>query len=573
MERRLAAILAADVVGYSRLMGKDEMGTLAALKACEAEVIDPTVGNHNGRIFKRMGDGFLAVFGSAVDAVECALDWQDKLGQRKDQPLRFRIGIDLGEVIAEADDIYGDTVNVAARLESLAQPGCVALSDDTFRQVKDRLDVKVTDLGEQELKNISRPVRVWEWRSDFSVPEPLRKTKLQLPKKPSIVLLAFRNLSGDERQDFLAEGLRLDIQSALTQVSGVFLIALGTADAFQGATAREAGSSLWVQYALQCSVRTAGNRIRVTAELTDTKTGEVVWAEQFDRVLDDTFALQDEITARVLTAMNVKLVAGEQAKIWHKSLKSFKTLERFYKGIHAFYEMSRDEIVRARQYFESVAKMQPDSAIGPTWVAFCHLFELERGWSREPEETKELARHCAEEAAAKEDTDGQAQALLSHMHLMNRDYEAALATGRAATANRPGCANSNGFFANVLHHCGENDEAIRHINLAIRYHPLNPPFFRNILAAAHRAKNELDAAIATAKQVVESAPADITARLTLTSAYVTSNKMDLAKQVASEISRLDPDFSVKRFADSQHYRDGRYLEQLAEDFRASGLPD
>ncbi len=162
---------------------------------------------------------------------------------------------------------------------------------------------------------------------------------------------------------------------------------------------------------------------------------------------------------------------------------------------------------------------------------------------------------------------------MSHMHLVNRDYEAALATGRAATAIRPGCANSNGFFANVLHHCGENDEAIRHINLAIRFHPLNPPFFRNILAAAHRAKNELDAAIATAKQVVESAPADITARLTLTSAYVTSNKMDLAKQVASEISRLDPDFSVKRFADSQHYRDGRYLEQLAEDFRASGLPD
>jgi class 3 adenylate cyclase len=573
LERRLAAILAADVVGYSRLMGKDEMGTLEALKACETEVIDPTVGSHNGRIFKRMGDGFLVVFASAVEAVECALDWQEKLGQRNDQPLRFRIGINLGEVIAEADDIYGDGVNVAARLESLAQPGCIAVSDDTFRQVRDRMEVKFADLGEQELKNISRPVRVWEWRSDFSVPAPLRKAKLQFPEKPSVVLLAFRNLSGDEQQDFLADGLRLDIQTALAQVSGVFLIALGTADAFQGATAREAGSSLRVQYALQCSLRTAGNRIRITAELMDTKAGEVVWAEQFDRVMDDTFALQDEITARILTAMNVKLVAGEQAKIWHKSLKSFKTLERFYKGVHAFFEMSRDEMVRARHYFESVAKMQPDSAIGPTWVAFCHLFELERGWSQEPEETKELARHCAEEAAVKDDADGQAQTLLSHMHLMNRDYEAALATGRAATATRPGCANSNGFFANVLHHCGENDEAIRHINLAIQFHPLNPPFFRGILAAVHRAKNELDAAIATATQVVETAPNDITARLTLTSAYVKSNRMDLAKQVASEISRLDPNFSVKRFADSQCYRDGGYLEQLCEDLRESGLPD
>jgi adenylate cyclase len=572
LERRLAAILAADVVGYSRLMGKDEIGTLAALKACEAEVIDPTVGSHNGRIFKRMGDGFLAVFASAVDAVECALDWQNKLGQQNDQPLKFRIGIDLGEVIAEADDIYGDGVNVAARLESLAQPGCIALSDDTFRQVTNRLDIKLTDLGEQELKNISRPVRVWEWRSDFSVPELLRKTKLQRPKKPSIVLLAFRNLSGNEQQDFLAEGLRLDIQTALAQVSGVFLIALGTADAFQGATAREAGSSLQVQYALQCSVRTAGNRIRVTAELMDTKAGEVVWAEQFDRVMDDTFALQDEITARILTAMNVKLVAGEQAKIWHKSLKSFKTLERFYKGIHAFFEMSRDEIVRARHYFESVAKMQPDSAIGPTWVAFCHLLELERGWSQEPEKTKELARHCAEEAVLKEDADGQAQTLLSHMHLMNRDYEAALATGRAATATRPGCANSNGFFANVLHHCGENDEAIRHINLAIRFHPLNPPFFRSILAAAYRAKNELDAAIATATQVVETAPEDIPARLILTSAYVKSGRMDLARSVASKIVQLEPNFSVERYADSQCYRDRAYLEQFCEDLRESGLP-
>lgn len=573
MERRLAAILAADVVGYSRLMGKDEMGTLAALKICEAEVIDPTVGNHNGRIFKRMGDGFLVVFGSAVDAVECALDWQDKLGQRNDQSMRFRIGIELGEVIAEADDIYGDGVNVAARLETLAQPGCIAVSDDTFRQVKDRLDVKFIDLGEQELKNILRPVRVWEWRSDLTVPEPLRNAKLQLPEKPSIVLLSFRNLSGDEQQDFLAEGLRLDIQSALTQVSGVFLIAMGTADVFRNATASEAGSNLGVQYALQCSVRSAGSRIRITAELMDTRTGQMVWTEQFDSVMDDTFALQDEITARVLTAMNVKLISGEQAKIWHKSLKDFKTLELFYKGIHAFFEMGRDEIVMARQYFEAVARIEPTSAIGPTWVALCHSFELQRGWSQAPEKTRELVRRWAEEAVDKEDADGQAQTVLSHVHLMNRDYEAALAAGRAATATRPGCANSNGFFANVLHHCGENDEAIHHINLAIRFHPLNPPFFRNILAAAYRAKDEFDAAITTAKQVIESAPSDIPARLVLSSAYVKSNRIDLAKQTAAEIARLDPNFSVKRFADSQNFRDGTYLAQFSEDLRASGLPD
>jgi len=573
VQRRLAAILAADVVGYSRLMGKDEMGTLAALKACEAQLVDPTVARHNGRIFKRLGDGFLAVFGSAVEAVECALDWQGQIESRKDLPLKFRIGLDLGEVITEGDDFYGDGVNVAARLEALAQPGCIALSDDVCRQVKDRLEVDFTDLGLQELKNIERPVRVWEWRRDFVAPPSLQGAKPPSHGKPSVVLLAFRNLSGDAAQDCFAEGLRLDIQSALTQVSGVFLVAMGTADAFRGATAKEAGTGLGVQYALQCSLRASGNRIRVTAELTDTRTGEVAWAEQFDRVMDDSFALQDEITSRVLTAMNVKLVAGEQAKFWHRSLKNFKALELFYKGLHAFFEMDRDAMVIARQYFETVAKMTPAAALGPTWVALCYWFELQRGWSRAPVKTREMARQWAEQAAAKEDCDGQAQTVLSHVHLLNRDYEAALAAGRAATETRPGCAYANGFFANVLHHCGDNDEAIHHINLSIRFHPLSPPFFRNILAAAHRARNDLDAAIACASQVAAAAPADVAARIILASAYVRSSRMDLAKQVAAEIIRVEPGFSIKRYIETQCYRDTGYLTQIAEDLRAAGLPE
>ena len=573
MQRRLAAILAADVVGYSRLMGKDEMGTLAALKACEAQLVDPTVARHNGRIFKRLGDGFLAVFGSAVEAVECALDWQGQLESRKDLPLKFRIGLDLGEVITEGDDFYGDGVNVAARLEALAQPGCIALSDDVCRQVKDRLDIGLTDLGLQALKNIERPVRVWEWRRDFVAPPALQGAKPPSPGKPSVVLLAFRNLSGDAAQDCFAEGLRLDIQSALTQVSGVFLVAMGTADAFRGATAKEAGAGLGVQYALQCSLRASGNRIRVSAELTDTRSGEVAWTEQFDRVMDDSFVLQDEITSRVLTAMNVKLVAGEQAKFWHRSLKNFKALELFYKGLHAFFEMDRDAMVMARQYFETVAKMRPDAALGPTWVALCYWFELQRGWSRAPEKTREHARRWAEEAAAKEDGDGQALTVLSHVHLLNRDFDKALAAGRAATETRPGCAYANGFFANVLLHCGENDEAIHHINLALRFHPLAPPFFRNILAAALRAKGDLDAAIASARAVAESAPGDLAAKIILASAYARSGRTELARQVAADIARVDPGFSIRRFVEMQCYRDAGYLGELAEDLRAAGLPE
>lgn len=573
MERRLAAILAADVVGYSRLMNKDEMGTLAALKACEAELIEPTVGKHNGRIFKRMGDGYLVEFASAVDVVECALAWQDQLQAKETQPLTFRMGINLGEVIAEADDVYGDGVNIAARLEAMAQPGCIALSDDAYRQVKDRLDVKFHDLGEHEVKNIPQPVHVWEWQCKRALPRRLQNSKLQQPEKPSIVLLPFRNLSGDEQQDFLAEGLRIDIQNALTKVSGVFLIAAGAANALRGATPEDASAGVGVQYVLQGSVRTAGNRVRVAAELTDAAAGEVVWAEQFDRTLDDTFELQDEITARVLTAMNVKFVAGEQAKVWHRTLKDPKALEIFYKGIHAFFRMDRDEMVRARQHFETVAKMHPETSTGATWVALTHWFDIQRGWAQSAEASRDRAGQFAETAAVMEDTDGQAHTVLSHVHLMNRNYDEALAAGREAVANRPACANANGFYANVLHYCGEHDEAIRHINLAMRFQPLHPPFFKNILSSAYLAKNELASAISTAKQTIELAPADILARVILTSAYVRSDRQDLAKEIVAEIKNLDPSFSVTRFADTQYYRSAEFIEQFTAELRSAGLPD
>ena len=571
-KRKLSVILCADVVGYSRLMAKDETATLQDLKKCEAEVIEPIVKEHSGRIFKRMGDGFLIEFSSAVDSVDCAIAWQKEI-QDRECSLKFRIGINLCDIIADGDDMYGDGVNIAARLESLAQPGCITISDDAFRQVRDRLEEKFHDLGEQDLKNIPRPVHVWEWRCKFAVPRPLQNAKLPLPEKPSIVLLPFRNLSGDTKQDFLAEGLRIDIQNALTKVSGMFLIAAGSANALRGSTAKEACVGLGVHYALQGSVRTAGSRVRVTAELIDTLAGHVVWSEQFDRTLDDAFELQDEIAARILTAMNVKLVAGEQAKVWHKTLKDIKALELFYKGVHAFFQMDRDEMVNARQYFERVTGMHPELAIGATWVALTHWFDIQRGWTQSPETSRQLACDWAEKTAELEDADGQAQTVLSHVYLLNRDFDEALAAGRKAVATRPACANANGFFANVLYYCGELENAVRHISLAMRYHPLNPPFFKNVLAAAYLGKNELEAAISTAKQTIELAPTDVMARLTLTSAYVRAKERGRTGGVVSEIIQLAPTFSVRRFAETQFYKNPKINKQLIEELRYAGLPE
>jgi len=573
MERRLAAILAADVVGYSRLMSKDEAGTLGALKCCETEVIEPTVAKYNGRIFKQMGDGYLVEFSSAVDLMECAISWQNQLLARQGQPFNFRMGVNLGEVVAEGEDVYGDGVNIAARMEAIAQPGCIALSDDAFKQVCNRLDIELHDLGEQEVKNIAQPIRVWEWRGKKTLPPRLQHAQPEEPDKPSIVVLSFRNLSGDEKQNFLAEGLRIDIQNALTQVSGIFLIAHATASALDGVAPVDVSASTGVRYILQGSVRTSGNRIRVAVVLTDGIAGQVVWSESYDRTLDDSFELQDEITARVLTAINVKLVAGEQARIWHRTLNDLRALELFYKGVHAFLEMERDEMVRARQLFEKVYQMYPEVSLGPTWIALSYWVDVQRGWSDAPDKSRMLARRFAREAAAMEYSDGQAQTALSHIYLMEGDHEAALEAGRGAVTNRPACANANGFYANVLHYCGAQNDAIRHINLAMRFQPLHPPFFRTVLAAAYLAKGNFNRAVQAAQQVLKIAPNDIVARLVMTSAHLRSKRADLARQVAAEIREIDPSFSVNRFANTQYYRDHRFLEQFAADLRTAGLPD
>jgi adenylate cyclase len=571
MERRLAAVLNADVVGYSRLMSMDEAGTLRSLKAYETRIIEPTVAKHKGRIVKRMGDGYLAEFASVVDAVECALALQSQEAPEDDRKLRFRVGVHLGDIIAEGEDIYGEGVNVAARLEAVSEPGCITVSDDAFRQVRDRVNAKFHDLGEHEFKNIPRPLKVWEWRCPTAVPRRLKNIKLTALDKPSIVIMPFRNLTGDADMEYLADGLRMDIQNALVKVSGLFLIASGSAYAFRGASAQDAGCTLGAKYVLQGSVRTAGQKMRVSADLTEAASGRIVWSEQFDRTLDDSFALQDEITGRVLAAINVKLVLGEQAKVWHKTLKDLRALEAFYKGVHAFYQMDRESMQRARQYFERVAEIRSDVPVGATWVAMSHWFDIQRGWSDAPDKSKELARQWAEVAASMQDADGQAHSALSYLYLIERRFDEALEAGRQAVANRPSCAYANCFYGNVLHYCGEQDGAIHHLKLAMRVQPLHPPFYLHMLALAYRAKGEFDSAVVTAKQALELIPDDVANRIILTSAYVRLDRQDLAEETAAEIKRIDPLFSVTRFANAQPYRDGSLLDEFVSDLRCAGL--
>ncbi len=311
--RRLAAILAADVVGYSRLMGADEEGTLAALKDCRRAIFDPKIAEYQGRIFKTTGDGALAEFGSVVDGVRCALDIQRAMAARNaglgdDARIDFRMGINVGDIIIDDGDVYGDGVNIAARIEPLAEPGALCLSDNAYRQVSGKLPLDVTDMGERELKNIAQPVRVYGVRPEGTVPRPV----LSLPDRPSIAVLPFQNMSGDPEQDYFADGMVEDIITGLSRIKWLFVIARNSTFTYKGRAVdvKQVGRELGVRYVLEGSVRKAADRVRIVGQLIDTASGAHIWAERYDRKVDDIFALQDEITLSVVGAIEPSLRHG-----------------------------------------------------------------------------------------------------------------------------------------------------------------------------------------------------------------------------------------------------------------------
>jgi tetratricopeptide (TPR) repeat protein len=270
--------------------------------------------------------------------------------------------------------------------------------------------------------------------------------------------------------------------------------------------------------------------------------------------------------------MNVKLIQGEQARVWHKTLKDLRALQAFYKGVHAFCQMNREGMQRARQYFERVAEIRPNVAIGATWVAMTHWFDLQRGWSDLPEKSKELARHWAEIAASMSDADGQAHSALSYFYLLERRFDEALAAGRCAVANRPTCAYANCFYGDVLHYCSEYERAIHHINLAIRTQPLHPPFYLHMLAGAYRARGDFEAALLASKQALELSPGDVASQVILASAYIGLGMPDMARETAADIQRIEPSFSVTRFMEGQPYRDAGIVTQYVSELRSAGLP-
>ena len=393
MERRIAAILAADVVGYSRLVGEDEEGTLRMLGACR-EVIDALVTEHSGRVFGSAGDSVIAEFASPVEAVRCAVEFQRVLGKRNaDLPdgcrMEFRVGINVGDVVAEGDNLLGDGVNVAARLESLANPGSICLSGTAYDYVVGKVDAVLTDSGEHQVKNIARPVKVWRWSLEGSPEETIAqadKKLLPLPDKPSIAVLPFDNISGDPEQEYFADGITEDIIISMSKASNLFVITRNSVFTYKGnpVKVQDVGRDLGVRYVLEGSVRKAGGRVRITAQLADAKNGRQLWAERFDRDLDDIFALQDELSLKIVSSASVRLSDQDGHRLRQRGTTDIDAYDHLLRGRDQLGRHTPEANAVALDHFARAVKIDPNYAAAYVHLAETHLQQMQLGWCSDP---------------------------------------------------------------------------------------------------------------------------------------------------------------------------------------------
>lgn len=568
----LVTVLRADIYGFGLIMGEHSPRREAALDFLEDEIR-----RFGGAVVATPASGLIARLRNPAEGVACALDALDRMERRNaelpgDERVLLRFGI-------AADDDVERATGRANRYASLADPGGICVGPAVREQAADERVAAAVPVGgegsgkEPEAFLVPPALGGPPGATASSAPRQLRYLDIPLPDRPSIAILPFRNLGEDPDHAFLGEGLRIDIQNALVKISGLFLIAVGSANAYRDEDPVAAGRHFGVGHVLHGDVRRIGDRARIDLQLANTATGAIEWSDQFDRTLEDIFGVQDEIAKQVVTALDVQLVGGEQAKVWHKTLPDIGTLELFYRGVHDFFRMEPAAMANARQRFETVHEMRPDVSIGSTWAAFSHWFEAFRRWSDDPALSFARAGDWAGKAIAMEDADGQAHTVMGHVHLLNRKFDEALETGRMAVSIRPNCTNANGFYANILHYVGDQAGAIKHIKRAIRLSPVYPPFFAGILASAYWANGQFAAAIPVAQEAISLNPDDIYARLALAASYSAEGWQSGARDVAHEILRIDPDFSVIRFAEDQPYRDREVLEHYIEELRDAGLPE
>jgi adenylate cyclase len=478
-QRKLAAILAADVVGYARLMGRDESGTLAALKGLRGELIDPKITEHNGRIVKTTGDGVLVEFASAVDAARCAVEVQNAMTGRnaeisQDRRIEFRIGIHVGDIIIDGDDIFGDGVNIAARIEGAADPGGVMVSRAVYEQVRDRIDVDFDDKGEVELKNIARPIHVFA----VAGAQPAVSSKesapvLNVPDKPSIAVLAFNNMSGDPQQEYFSDGITEDIISSLSRHHGIFVIARNSSFAYKGQAidVSRVGRDLGVRYVLEGSVRRAGDRVRIAAQLIEAEHRTHIWADKYDGELKDLFPLQDEITRSIVATVAPELLEAEMQRVRRKDPQALGAWECAMRAQWHMSRLTQQDVAEALSLATKATALDPSTTLGFNIAAFAHLYEVTYGWTASLAHSVLAAYQSASQAVALDSRDAVSQTALAVCEAFMGRPDDAIARLNIAIDLNPNFTWAHGNLGLAKTFAGRGDEAVPAFQEALRLSP------------------------------------------------------------------------------------------------------
>ena len=579
IQRRLAAILAADVVGYSRLMGADEAGTLAALRDVWTKRLNPEVAVHRGRIVKMLGDGALIEFASAVDAVECAVAFQEVMAEYNrarpgQEPIEFRIGVNLGDIIVDGGDIFGDGVNVAARLEGQAPKAGILVSDAVHAQIKGKVGIAFLDAGELSLKNIEGPVRAWRWGGNGSPAQTPKKAPTDSVEVPSIAVLPFANMVGDPEQDIFADGLVEDIITTLSKLAGLRVIARNSSFVYKGQAVdvREAGRQLGVRYVLEGSVRKNGNRIRITAQLIDATSGSHVWAERYDRAFNDIFAIQDEITLVLATEMQVKLTEGEQARLHYTTTSNVEAWTYWVKGLsHSRQAFTKENLTRALADWQKALALDAASAALNGMLGFLHYVDARFGWWDDRQTAHGKCRAYADRALELDRENPDANTASSLVTLLDGRYDEAAVHARRAAQLAPSAADAATYACYVLTFAGYPQEAVAHGERALILSPHYPGYYLGILGNAYRLAGRVEEAITTFKAYHDRNPGFGLSDLVI--AYQQANRPEQAKATAQQLLSIRRDFTTDSWANTQYFRaDTAQLEADIGALRAAGLP-
>jgi adenylate cyclase len=625
--RKLRAILSADVKGYSLLMANDEAFTIKTLKEYRG-IMSEEIKRHSGRVVDAPGDNLLAEFSSAVDAVECAVGIQKHLKKEnetleEEKKLQYRIGVNIGDVVQDGDRIYGSGVNVAARIEGLAEPGGICISRNVYDQIKDKVNFGYEYLGDHEVKNIKDPVRVykvltepedagkligkaakpvtknWIWATVVLVvivltgiitlyyqkitepdiePASVQEMAYPLPEKPSIAVLPFDNLSGDPGQDYLADGITENIITALSNIPEMFVIARNSVYTYKGKPTKtqKVAKDLGIRYVLEGSIQKEDNRIRITGQLIDAITGHHLWAEKYDRKLDDLFAIQDEITLQIVSSLQVNLTDGEQARLRRKSTKSLKAWELAVRGYSYWHRYTKEDNAKARELFQRAIDEDPKYAWAWTMLGFTYFIDNRYDWNMSGEESFKKMVEFAHKSVLLDGSNPDVHALLAQIQLSQRNYEMAIKEGEKSLLLGPNSAENHAIVGMIYRFAGKFEDSIRMTEKAIRLHPYYPDWYLYSLEYSYYYLGEYEKAINYAKKhikLIEDQGGTDTSwqHLILAQNYIRLGQDKEARYHAIEALKKNPEYTFKWERETSLYKDPALIEQQIEDLRKAGL--